>query len=84
MFPKFKVGDVVCFDDDFSFNREERALTIGKVVSISILSGKLMTRDGLSEIQSISPYIVYSISGVSRRIPERHLRPLAIKGDSYA
>lgn len=74
MVPKFNIGDAVCYDDDFGFHEEEKALTIGKIQAIHIISGRLMTRTGLLSSDKSEPYVVYSISGIAKRIPEQWLR----------
>ena len=75
MIPSFKIGDIVCYDDDFGFHKEEKALTIGKIQAVHIISGRLMTREGLKTTNESMPYIVYSISGIEKRITENWLRP---------
>ncbi len=57
MIPKFKIGDVVSFKNEFSFNQAYETVSIGKVESIHIKYGKgpFLNRDESG--------IIYSISG---------------------
>jgi len=69
LIPKFKIDDIVCMDDDFSYNPAEDTLSIGKIEAIHIIRGDgvFMHMDGTPVDK---PRITYSISGFSLRPEE--------------
>ncbi len=73
--PKFKIDDIVCMEDSFSFNPAEKVLSIGKVMAIHIRRGREM---GYNPIKRKSPKrlndILYSISGFSLMPEENQLK----------
>ena len=58
MNPKFKIDDIVFYDNKFSFNPVEDVLSVGKIVGIHIKHGKSMFKNTIIENK-----IVYTISG---------------------
>lgn len=66
--PKFKIGDIVSFDNDFSFNPADKVKTIGKIIAIHVHQGK-----GLFAEQNVEGKILYKISGYSTYVHEEDL-----------
>jgi hypothetical protein len=68
--PKYKIGDIVEYDDEFSFNPAYEVVSIGKVIGIHIHygAGMFLGEDARGEIK-------YTISGSSLIQSEKYLRP---------
>jgi len=69
MKPKFKIDDIVCMNDNFSFNPSDKVVSVGKVVSIHMHHGK-----GLFSDSNNIGLITYSISGFSLMPKEKDLQ----------
>ena len=64
MKPKFKLGDVVKFKDDFSENPASKAYCIGKIEVIHVRTASwAFSKKGIS----------YSIAGYGLELPEKKL-----------
>ena len=76
--PKFKVGDVVTFKDDFSHNPANKVTAIGRIQLIYLYDGESTrskyTKDGKIVSISLKGKISYSIASYSLIMPEEKLK----------
>lgn len=67
--PKFSVGDIVYFKNNFNFNPASKVATIGKVESIHVHTGKGLFVDS-NEVGKI----LYTVSGHNCIVKEDKLK----------
>lgn len=72
--PRFKVGDVVQMEDEFSFNPVEKVTSIGQIQAIHIYEGEELLRRRNQQVKSLRGKITYSISGFSLKPEEEDLQ----------
>jgi hypothetical protein len=73
---KFKVGDIVAYSDDFSFNPANDVITVGRVEAIHFFRGHEIgyrPSRGETKLNSIKGKISYSVSGLSIYADEAEL-----------
>jgi hypothetical protein len=74
---KFKVGDLVRFNNDFAFNPCEKVITVGYVEAIHFYNGYALTYSpakGEKKPKSLKDLVKYQISGLSLIVEEKDLK----------
>ena len=75
--PKFKIGDIVSFKNESSYNPANKVTTIGKIESINIFNGRDITYSpakGETMPRSLKGKVSYVISGHSLIRDETELK----------
>ena len=65
---KFKVGEIVAYQDEFSFNPANAVITVGKIIAIHFYQGHELwyaPHLGETEPKSLKGKITYTVSGLS-------------------
>ena len=77
--PKFRIGDLVYFSNDFSYNKADGVVTIGRINVINIF-----TKSGIYTEASILGQITYHVSGSSLVLHEKDLTPFDTMTDLFS
>ncbi len=73
--PKFKIGDVVTFEDSIRYPEKAKVKTIGKIVAIHVFHGKTFRTTPANPKGNLFGYIEYSIDGQVDFVGESILFP---------
>lgn len=75
--PKFKIGDIVSFKNDFSYNPANKVTSIGVIEAIDIFNGRDTTYSpvkGETAPRSLKGKVSYKVSGHSLIRDETELK----------
>jgi hypothetical protein len=74
---KFKIGNIVKWENEFSFNLDQKVISVGVVLAVHIITETCLF------LNSHKGDISYTVSGIKLMLPEKVLSLVIEREDGY-